>query len=316
MRNRPFNALGTNLSELALGTWGLSGDGYGLVSPREAAAVIDRAVQLGITLFETCDAYGRGEMEKLLGERLASFPGKPTVVVTRVGTDRSKDKAVKRFDRDYLRQAVEASSHRLGRTPLDVVLLHNPRAWVLEEGEAPRTMQELKEQGKVKAWGVSAGSTEAALAALDAGAEVLSLTYNVLHTTELAAVASDAAMRGTTVLAHSILAYGLLTCQWGPDRWFDDDDHRRDRWDAELLKKRISQLDIVRDMVGGDVLTPRAAALRFVLSNSLVASAVIGPKSTAQLEQLVREAGSGPPYLSERVLRDLPNQRLAVGIHD
>jgi aryl-alcohol dehydrogenase-like predicted oxidoreductase len=54
--------------------------------------------------------------------------------------------------------------------------------------------------------------------------------------------------------------------------------------------------------------------LRFVLSNSLVSSAIIGPRSTAQLEQLVREAGSGPPYLPDEVLRALPARLIEAGV--
>ncbi|HNS97462.1 MAG TPA: aldo/keto reductase, partial [Polyangiaceae bacterium] len=68
-------------------------------------------------------------------------------------------------------------------------------------------------------------------------------------------------------------------------------------------------------LVGGDVLTPRAAALRYVLSNTLVTSAILGPRTTAQLDQLVREAGKGPPYLSDKALTDLPSKLLAAGIH-
>ena len=57
------------------------------------------------------------------------------------------------------------------------------------------------------------------------------------------------------------------------------------------------------------------AALRFVLSNSLVTSAVLGPRSTSQLEQLLREAGSGPPYLPDDVMKDLPTKLISMGIH-
>jgi aryl-alcohol dehydrogenase-like predicted oxidoreductase len=81
------------------------------------------------------------------------------------------------------------------------------------------------------------------------------------------------------------------------------------------LRKRVKQLEVVRNMVGGDVLTPRAAALRFVLSNSLVSSAVLGPRTTSQLEQLIREAGSGPPYLPDKIMSELPSKLIAMGIH-
>lgn len=313
MRKRPFAQLGTEITELSLGTWGLSGDAYGPISDAEADAVIDRAAELGVTLFDTADIYGRGSMEKRLGTRLRSRVGK-TFIATRIGTERADAGARKRFEVEYLREAFARSRERIGRDRVDVVLLHNPSVVTLEAGDATGLLKELKEHGDIGAWGVSAGSKESSLAALEAGAEVLSLTYNLFHSRDLHAVAAEIAMRGVTVLAHSVLAYGLLTCHWAPDRTFDEGDHRKDRWKAGELRKRVAQLEVARSMVGGDVLTPRAGALRFALANTLVSSVVLGPRSTAQLEQLIREAGNGPPYLPDKLLSELPARLVEAGV--
>ncbi|HQP37236.1 MAG TPA: aldo/keto reductase, partial [Polyangiaceae bacterium] len=121
MRRRTMTALRAEVTELALGTWGLSGDAYGPVSETEAEAVIDRALQLGITLFETADCYGRGRMEQLLGQRIRRF-GREVFVATRIGTDRGPERASRNFSRDYLRAAFEKSRERLGRDKLDICL--------------------------------------------------------------------------------------------------------------------------------------------------------------------------------------------------
>lgn len=314
MRKRSFAPLRTDLTELSLGTWGLSGDGYGSVSAAEADAVIDRAAELGVNLFETCDAYAKGDMEKRLGQRLRDSTNR-TYIATRIGTDVTEEGSRKSFEPTYLREAFEKSRDRIGRDKIDILLLHNPTAPTIERGEATGVLRELKEAGQIGAWGVSVGSREAALAAVEAGAEVISLAYNLFHSRDLNVVAAEIAMRSVAVLAHSVLAYGLLVSHWGPGRSFDEGDHRRDRWSKSLLRKRVLQLEAVRGMVGGEVLTPRAAALRFVLSNSLVTSAVLGPRSTSQLEQLLREAGSGPPYLPDDVMKDLPTKLISLGIH-
>jgi aryl-alcohol dehydrogenase-like predicted oxidoreductase len=313
VRRRPFPQLNTELTELSLGTWGLSGEAYGPISDAEADAVIDRAAELGITLFDTADVYARGEMERRLGRRLKQR-SPTTLIATRIGTERTDKGARKRFEVDYLREAFERSRERIGRDRIDVLMLHNPSVVTLEAGDATGLLKELKDNSSVGAWGVSAGSKESALAALEAGAEVLGITYNLFHSRDLHAVAAEIAMRGVTVLAHSVLAYGLLACHWGPERTFDEGDHRRDRWKPAELRKRISQLEVARSMVGGDVLTPRAGALRFVLSNSLISSAILGPRSTAQLEQLMREAGNGPPYLPDKLLSELPSQLIERGV--
>jgi aryl-alcohol dehydrogenase-like predicted oxidoreductase len=314
VRRRNFAPLRAEVTELSLGTWGLSGEGYGSVSPAEADAVIDRAVELGINLFETSDAYGKGEMLARLGRRLAT--AKTAYVVARVGIDRSGEgDAKKNFEPAYLREAVARAGEKLKRSRIDVVLLHNPGAPTVERGEATGVLEEMRKVGEIGAWGVSAGSREVAVAAVESGASVLSVAYNVFHSHDLHVVAAEVAMRGVAVLAHSVLSYGLLVSHWGPERSFDEGDHRRDRWTPSALRKRVRQLEVVRDLVGGDVLTPRAAALRYVLSNSLVSSAVLGPRSTSQLDQLVREAGKGPPYLPDKALADLPSKLVSAGIH-
>jgi hypothetical protein len=66
--------------------------------------------------------------------------------------------------------------------------------------------------------------------------------------------------------------------------------------------------------MGGAVVSLRAAALRFVLSNELVSCAVLGPRSVPQLESLAREAGNGPPYLRDVVLAELGRRLKNVGI--
>jgi len=307
---------------LSIGTWGLSGDGYGDVDPLERDRVIDRALELGINLFETADVYGRGEMEKCLGARLGDAAS--THVVTKVGTFRSDpppesepgeiEEAYKRFDAAYLRQAVERSRERLKREKIDVVLLHNPSATTMSRGEAALVMKELKQSGAIGAWGVSVGDAYAARAALGHGAEVIELAYNIFFSRELHELAGDLAKAKTAVLARSVLSYGLLVGMRGPTDWFSPGDHRAERWTRLEFETRLRQLDAVRSLVRGDVLTMRGAAVRFVLCNEVVSSAVLGPKNVVQLEQLVREAGSGPPYLSEEALTLLASDLSRVGV--
>ena len=62
---------GLRVSEMALGTWGLSGDAYGPVDEREQERVVERALEMGVSLIETADAYGAGRMERLIGSALS-----------------------------------------------------------------------------------------------------------------------------------------------------------------------------------------------------------------------------------------------------
>lgn len=297
MRHRKLGRTEIEVSELAVGTWGLSGDAYGPVSEREQAAVIERALSLGITLFDTADVYGAGAMERLLGRLVP--PRGPAVIVTKVGTDLSQKPHRKRFDIDYLKEALERSATRLRRDQLDVVLLHNPSHRVLDDGAALQLLQEWVDAGRIRAWGISAGSPRVIQFSLDAPVrpQVLELAYNVFFSQDLHAIMPKLHARGTGILARSVLAHGLLAGFWTPDQRFADDDHRSQRWTPDQLRRRVNQLKALQVLNKARSPSLRAGAVHFVLNNACVSSAVLGPRSVLQLDQLVREVAKEPPYL-------------------
>ena len=310
MRQRPLGQTGLEVSELALGTWGLSGDGYGPVDEREQDAVIRRAQALGVTLFETADTYGRGSMEKRLGALLSGEPG--VHFATKLGTDLDGSPPCKRFDADFLKQACERSADRLRRGVLDLVLLHNPAASTVRAGEATGVLQELHRAGAVRAWGVSAGSGEVAAAAIAHGAPVVQLAYNPFLRADLEGLGLDGS--GPGVLVRSVLAHGLLAGQWSSGKTFRRADHRSQRWTEDQLAQRLRQLAALTCLLGAGVETPRAAALRFALTPTAVSAAVIGPRSETQLDQLVREATKAPVRLSTAQLATLQAELARHGV--
>jgi aryl-alcohol dehydrogenase-like predicted oxidoreductase len=312
MRKRPLGNTSLKTTELGLGTWGLSGDGYGPVKEIEQDRVIDRALTMGIRLFDTADCYADGAMESRLGRMLPRGDG--TVIVTKIGTRRDLTPPRKDFSPAYLREAFERSRERLGRDVIDCVLLHNPSAQTFENGGVRELMEELRDKRWIVSWGASVGSPQAGGAALDAGAQVLEVVYNLFNTREVTALSPVLAMQRPGVIARSVLAHGLLCGQWPPGKEFPEGDHRAERWSSDELRRRILQLNAVRPMIGDQTPTLRSIALRFALSNSVLSSVLIGPRNTLQLDQLVREAGRMPPYLDPERLASLQERLLAVGI--
>jgi aryl-alcohol dehydrogenase-like predicted oxidoreductase len=312
MRKRPLGNTGLSVSELGLGTWGLSGDGYAPVPDSEQDAVIDRALALGVTLFDTADSYGKGAMEKKLGERLKDKDS--AVIVTKLGTDREATPPRKCFTPAFVRESFERSRERLQREVVDVVLLHNPSERTIERGEAAAVLAEFKTKGSLRAWGVSVGSTATAREAVKQGAEVLELAYNAFHSRALRELDAEITEKAVGVLARSVLAHGLLCGQWPTNKEFGSGDHRAERWTSDDLKRRISQLNALRPCVVGSVTSLRATALRFVLANERVSSAVLGPRGALQLDQLLRDAGKEPPYLSPESLSALDLRLANVGV--
>jgi len=306
MRKRLLGATGLEVSELALGTWGLSGEGYGPVEPNEQEAVIQRALMLGISLFETADTYANGDMERRFARIL---PRETTFVVTKIGTDTTSTPPRKRFDPVSLKAAAERSRERLERT-IDVLLLHNPSKEALERREATNALAELAAAGVCKTWGVSAGSPDTAAEAVSAGAPVIQLAHNAFHTRDLARIAADVKEKNIGILARSVLAYGLLCGSWPTNKSFEAPDHRAERWGDDELRRRVVQLNALRpSILGGDLTSMRAVALRYVLGEPLVSSAVVGPRKVAQVDQLARDAGKDGKYFPDG-LRDVIDIRV------
>lgn len=302
MRKRALGKTGLSVSALGVGTFGLSGDGYGSIEPGEAKRTLERALELGVTLFETADAYGAGAMETLFGEVLANHD---VVVVSKAGIDRTTEPPRRCFDAEFLQASLERSRARLQRDVLPVHLLHNPSEEALTDKGALDTLLDAKSRGLVGHVGVSTGSSAVARLALEKGAEVLSLPYNLLHVQEMNRLAGDALLHRPGLLAHSPLGYGLLTGKWREERAFGNDDHRSMRWNLDELRARAKLVEGLQFLVKGSVTSQRSAALRFVLANDLISSVLLGPKSVMQLDELVRDAGAGPTYLSDADLREV-----------
>ncbi len=309
MRKRTLGKTGLSVSELGLGTWGLSGEGYGPVEQLDVERTVERARAVDINFFDTSDLYGfrsdgSGErFEACLGRLLAGDT--EAIICTKGGNDVDGTPPRKRFDRAFLEASAEKSAERLKRKP-DLYLLHNPSERVLREGEAIETLKDLAKKQVIGEWGVSVGDGKTAIVAIDKGAPVIEIAYNVLSSSDLHWCAGELLEARCGVIARSPLAYGLLCGLWAPGKTFVEGDHRRDRWSPEVLTARLAHVAALRPLVRGEVHTLRSAALRYVLANLLVGTCVVGVRNAAQLEGDVRAIGNGPPYLDDADLARIP----------
>lgn len=315
MRTRALGNSGLVVSELSLGTWGLAGESYGDVDGDEADKTIARARELGVTLFETADVYGSNEGKEPMESRLGRVLDRDdqAFICTKGGNDVAGLPPKKRFDRMFLHRSAARSADRLRRPP-DIYLLHNPTAATLRRGEAIGALEELIVDGVIKQWGVSCGDAETARVAIELGAKVIEVAYNLFQQRDLNEIGAEVKSSNVGLLARSPLAHGLLCGTWSADRVFDEGDHRRDRWTREELTERLRQVAAMRTLVSGEIHTLRSAALRFVLCNQIVSTCVVGARSGAQIEANIRAVGKGPPYLSDEDLGRIPMLLLEAGV--
>jgi aryl-alcohol dehydrogenase-like predicted oxidoreductase len=313
MRQRSLGATGIKVGEIGLGTWGISGEGYGRVDESVARRTLEAAVDEGCNLIETSDAYASGDVERWIGD-LARARGRDKLVIcTRIGIDRSAAPPIKRFTPKYLRAACEASLRRLGTDAVDCLVLHNPQIGTLTLGETWEAMMALKTEGKARAIGVSVSSLPQGQAALDNGPDVLVLPYNLYLPGLLHGLSGMLGGGKIGIIARSPLAYGLLADSWAASRRFDDDDHRMYRWGPADIAARIRQREQLRVIVRGEVTNLRAAAIRYVLSNGLVNSAVVGARTPEQAAENAHAADT-LPYLHPDDLASMGKLLSSLGV--
>lgn len=312
MRQRSLGATGIQVGEIGLGTWGISGEGYGAVDEPLARRTLDVAIEEGCNLIETSDSYAMGAVERWIGDAIRTHGRDKVVVSTRVGIDRTATPPMKRFSPRYIRAACEGSLRRLGVEAIDCLVLHNPQIGTLTEGGAGETLRALKSEGKLRAIGVSVSSVAQGLAALDMAVDVLVLPYNLYFPRVLHGLSGYLGGGKVGVIARSPLAYGLLADTWAASRRFDDDDHRMYRWGPTDIAARIRQREDLRTLVRGEATTLRSAAIRYVLSNGLVSSAVPGARTPEQASENAHTADT-LPYLHRDDMASMGKLLASIG---
>lgn len=271
---------GARLSAIGLGTWqfGSTEWGYGAdYSEREAAAIVQRALDLGITLFDTAEIYGLGRSERILGKALEgrrdeAFLASKIFPVLPVGP--------------VVLQRARGSLRRLGTDHLDLYQLHQPNPVVPLSSTMPAFAQ-LLDEGSVRHAGVSNYSLarwEAAQEAL--GRPVLSnqVRYNLVDRRPEKDLLSWAQANDRLIIAYSPLAQGLLSARY-------DADHRptgivrsaSPAFHPENLKLAAPMLEVLRQVAEAHHATPAQIALAWLIRRPNVV-VIPGASSAAQVE--------------------------------
>ena len=273
---------GKKISQIGLGTsqFGSEVWGYGtFYADHEARLIVRRAVELGITLFDTAAIYGDGQSERILGEAL--------------GEDRSSvflaTKAHPILPPSFrLPQRAAASASRLGVARLDLYQMHwpNPLPW---DGSVMRQMRRLQQDGLVAEVGVSNYSLARWRTAENSlGSRILSnqVAYNLVNRTAEADLAF-ARDNGRLVIAHSPLAQGLLSGKY--DKTNRPSNARRVNSSdfTPVALERIDELmKILREIACAHSASVAQVALAWVIRDPVVV-AIPGASSVAQLESNV-----------------------------
>src|SRR3978361_412592 len=163
MDSRTLGRTGRTVSVVGLGTWQLGAD-WGDVSEADARAVLDAAVEEGVTFFDPADVYGDGRSETIIGGYLADHPDAEVTVATKMG--RRMDQLPENYVLENFRSWTERSRRNLGVDTLDLVQLHCPPTSVYSDDAVYDALDTLVAEGAVASYGVSVERVDEALAAI------------------------------------------------------------------------------------------------------------------------------------------------------
>jgi aryl-alcohol dehydrogenase-like predicted oxidoreductase len=283
-----YLSLGTTpeISRIGLGAWQFGSREWGYGQPyaaQEARAIVRRALELGVTLFDTAEIYGFGRSEKILGEAIgdqrdSAFLATKILPLLPVAP--------------VVEQRAVASANRLGVRHLDLYQVHQPNP-VIRDGTIMRGMRALQRVGLVGEVGVSNYSLDRWQAAEQAlGSRVLSnqVRYNLVDRAPERDLLPYAESAGRVIIAYSPLAQGLLSGRY-------DRDHRpsnRLRSASPLflpdnLERAAGLIAALREVAGAHDATPAQIALAWVIRRPGVV-AIPGASSVSQLESNVAAA--------------------------
>lgn len=254
MEQRVLGRTGRPVSVVGLGTWQLGAD-WGEVDPAEALAVIDAAVDSGVTLLDTADVYGDGASERIIGRYLAANPGHGLTVATKMG--RRLPQLGANYTPENFRAWVDRSRRNLGVETLDLVQLHCPPSSVIDDDATYDALDALVADGSIAAYGVSVETCAQALSAIArphlASVQII---LNAFRLRPLDEVLPAAVAAGVGIIARVPLASGLLSGRYTEQTTFAADDHRTFNRDG-------SHFDVGETFAGVDFATGVAAAREF-----------------------------------------------------
>jgi len=297
MKYRQLGTTGILVSEIGFGAWGIGGavegaNSYGATDDAESKKVLEQALELGVTFYDTADIYGYGHSEELLGEAFKNCRDQ-VVIASKVGF--VKHSGPHDFSPRHIRRSLEGTLTRLKSDYVDLYQLHSPPLDLLRKSsEAFQEMQSLKKEGKIRAIGISVKGPEDGIAAIEEfGAETVQVNFNMIDQRALECGLFDCALKqGVGIIARTPLAFGFLTGKV-KNLNFDSKDHRS-IWPASQLKRWADAPDVFSFINQGKERTPAQLALQFCLSFNEVAAVIPGMLDEAQVRENVRTSDLAP----------------------
>ncbi len=297
MEKVKFGNTGKYVSRIGLGTWQLGTKWGEAFNEEEGLKILDAANNLGINFIDTADIYNSGKSELTIGKYMKEHKNN-FYVVTKCGRALNPHIA-KMYTPEAIEKFVDESLDRLGLKCLDMILLHCPPTEVYDDEKIFKKLDELKEAGKIAAYGVSIEKVSEGIKAMKYNISAIEVIFNMFRLKPLENLFPKAKEKNIGIIVRVPLASGLLTGKYDINTKFGEKDHRNynrngeafDKGetfsgvDYELGLKAVSEL---KKLFKTDNLAP--IALRWILMHDAVSVVIPGASKESQVYDNVKAA--------------------------
>jgi myo-inositol catabolism protein IolS len=275
MRYATFGRTGLSVSRLSMGCNRLGDPG---VDPAQWPPVVQKALDLGITFFDSSENYNEGRSEEILGE-VTSKSTAPVVVATKGGFSAGPS-IVRDFSGPSITRAARGSLDRLRRESIELYMLHSPTVSRLESDSWPEAVKTLKTEGTIKYFGISTSDHASGIKAIEMGADFLQIEYDLLDPSAEDALLPLAIKHDIGIMIRTPLARGLLSGKFRAGQAIPAEQQWR-RPTGDRLQLRLQR---VEQLLERDGQTLAQAALRWLLAQPGVHCVIPGARTVEQLE--------------------------------
>ncbi|HDX1756875.1 TPA: aldo/keto reductase [Staphylococcus aureus] len=276
---------------IALGTNAVGGHNlYPNLDEEQGKDVVRQAINHGINLLDTAYIYGPERSEELVGEVVKEYPREQIKIATKGAHEFDENQEVHQNNQpEYLKQQVENSLKRLQTDYIDLYYIHFPDDNTPKD-QAVAALQELKEQGKIKAIGVSNFTLDQLKEAnKDGYVDVVQLEYNLLHR-ENEAVLQYCVDHQITFIPYFPLASGILAGKYDENTKFSD--HRTTRRDfiPGVFEENVRRVKALESLAAAHQTSIANIVLAFYLTRPAIDVIIPGAKRAEQVIENIKAA--------------------------
>ena len=294
MNARRLGRTGLSVSEIGYGAWGISGEMWLGAEDQESLAALNRAIDLGVDFIDTALAYGRGHSERLVGKVVAEREER-IVVASKIPPKNlawpapdgiEPDEA---FPGDHVRKCTERSLQNLGMDAIDIMQFHVWNDEWVGRGDWLETIQALRDEGKIRFFGVSINDNQPANAIklIETGVvDTVQVIYNIFEQAPEDQLFAACERHDVGVIARVPFDEGGLTGKVGPGTTFPEGDFRNDYFSGDHAVEHVDEhVRAILDDLGIAREELPEVALRYVLSRPEVSTVIPGMRSVRNVDR-------------------------------